>query len=414
MSNRLEDYRQIVGSQVIDELLMLADRVRHLRLQHINSTSVGGGVAEILTRMVPLLRDLGIDTTWDVIKGNQAFFGVTKAFHNALHGGEETITEEMFEVFRATTAMNLADLDTYGDVIVVHDPQPAGLIARKPDVGGRWLWRCHIDVSTPDPRVWGFLQDYVAQYDASIFSMPDFAQKLAIPQYMVPPSIDPLGDKNRDLPADDVRAVVERYGLDPDRPILTQISRFDRLKDPLGVMRAYRMVRRRHDCQLLLAGGGASDDPEGAEVLREVREAAGNDPDIHVLELPPFSDLDINALVRGSTIVMQKSIKEGFGLTVTEALWKKKPVIGGAVGGIRLQLLNGVTGFLVHSPEGAANRAVTLLGDATLRDAVGAAGHEHVKKNFLTTRHIRDYLLLMLAMEHEDTDLSVLTNLPAS
>ena len=413
MSDHLEDYRQIVGSQVIDELLMLADRVRHLRLQHINSTSVGGGVAEILTRMVPLLRDLGIDTTWDVIKGNQAFFAVTKAFHNALHGGEETITEEMFEVFRATTAMNLADLDTYGDVIVVHDPQPAGLIARKPEVGGRWIWRCHIDVSTPDPRVWWFLQDYVAQYDASIFSMPDFAQQLAIPQYMVPPSIDPLGDKNRDLADDEVRTVVERYGLDPDRPILTQISRFDRLKDPLGVMRAYRMVRRRHDCQLLLAGGGASDDPEGEEVLREVREAAGNDPDIHVLELPPFSDLDINALVRGSTIVMQKSIKEGFGLTVTEALWKRKPVIGGAVGGIRLQLLNGVTGFLVHSPEGAANRAVELLGDPELRAAVGAAGHEHVKENFLTTRHIRDYLLLMLAMEHDDTDLTLLTGEPA-
>ena len=409
MSNGLEDYRQIVGSQVIDELLMLADRVRHRRLQHINSTSVGGGVAEILTRMVPLLRDLGIDTTWDVIKGNQAFFGVTKAFHNALHGGEETITEEMFEVFRATTAMNLTDLDTYGDVIVVHDPQPAGLISRKVEVGGRWLWRCHIDVSTPDPRVWGFLQDYVAQYDASIFSMPDFAQQLAIPQYMVPPSIDPLSDKNRELPADEVQAVVERYGLDPDRPILTQISRFDRLKDPLGVMRAYRMVRRRHDCQLLLAGGGATDDPEGAEVLREVREAAGNDPDIHVLELPPFSDVDINALVRGSTILMQKSIKEGFGLTVTEALWKKKPVIGGAVGGIRLQLLNGVTGFLVHSPEGAANRAIELLGDPDLRATLGSAGHEHVKENFLTTRHIRDYLLLMLAMEHDGTDLSVLT-----
>ena len=412
MSDRLEDYRPIVGSQVIDELLMLADRVRHLRLQHINSTSVGGGVAEILTRMVPLLRDLGIRTTWDVIKGDQAFFAVTKAFHNALHGGEETITQEMFEVFRATTAMNLADLDTYGDVIVVHDPQPAGLIARKPEVGGRWLWRCHIDVSTPDPRVWGFLRDYVAQYDASIFSMPDFAQQLSIPQYMVPPSIDPLSDKNRDLADDEVKAVVERYGLDPDRPILTQISRFDRLKDPLGVMRAYRLVRRRHDCQLLLAGGGASDDPEGVEVLRDVRKAAGDDPDIHVLELPPFSDLDINALVRGSTIVMQKSIKEGFGLTVTEALWKRKPVIGGAVGGIRLQLLNGVTGFLVHSPEGAANRAVELLGDPKLRAAVGAAGHEHVKENFLTTRHIRDYLLLMLAMEHDDTDLSVLTDGP--
>ena len=408
MSEHIEDYRPVVGSQVIDELLLLADRVRHRRLQHINSTSVGGGVAEILTRMVPLFRDLGIDTTWDVIKGNQAFFAVTKAFHNALHGGEEAITEEMFEVFRETTAMNLVDLNIFGDVVVVHDPQPAGLIARHPEVGGRWFWRCHIDVSTPDPRVWGFLQDYVARYDASIFSMPDFAQQLTIPQFMVTPSIDPLSDKNRDLPDDEVRAVVERHGLDPERPILTQISRFDRLKDPLGVLLAYRMVRRRHDCQLLLAGGGATDDPEGEEVLSEVREAAGNDPDIHVLELPPFSDLAINALVRGSTIVMQKSIKEGFGLTVTEALWKRKPVIGGAVGGIRLQLLNGVTGFLVHSPEGAANRAVELLGDPELRAAVGAAGHEHVKENFLTTRHIRDYLLLMLAMEHDGTDLSLL------
>ena len=409
MSARIEDYRPVVGSQVIDELLLLADRVRHRRLQHINSTSVGGGVAEILTRMVPLFRDLGIETTWDVIKGNQAFFAVTKAFHNALHGGEESITEDMFEVFRATTAMNLADLHSFGDVVVVHDPQPAGLIARKPEVGGRWLWRCHIDVSTPDPRVWEFLRDYVARYDATIFSMPDFAQQLTIPQFMVTPSIDPLSDKNRDLPDDEVRAVVERHGLDPDRPILTQISRFDRLKDPLGVLQAYRMVRRRHDCQLLLAGGGATDDPEGEEVLREVRDAAGNDPDIHVLELPPFSDLTINALVRGSTIVMQKSIKEGFGLTVTEALWKRKPVIGGAVGGIRLQLLNGVTGFVVHSPEGAATRAVELLGDPDLRAAVGAAGHEHVKENFLTTRHLRDYLLLMLAMEHDGTDLSLLT-----
>jgi len=409
MSDHLEDYRPIVGSQVIDELLLLADRVRHRRLQHINSTSVGGGVAEILTRMVPLLRDLGIETTWDVIKGNQAFFAVTKAFHNALHGGEEHITEEMFQVFRDTTEMNLADLNTYGDVVIVHDPQPAGLIARKRDVGGRWIWRCHIDVSTPDPQVWGFLQDHVAQYDASIFSMPDFAQQLAIPQYMVPPSIDPLGDKNRDIPDAEVRAVLERYGLDPKRPILTQISRFDRLKDPLGVMQAYRLVRRRHDCQLLLAGGGATDDPEGEEVLREVREAAGDDPDIHILELPPFSDLDINALVRGSTVVMQKSLKEGFGLTVTEALWKRKPVIGGAVGGIRSQLLNGVTGFLVHSPEGAANRAVELLGNPNLRDVLGDAGHDHVKENFLTTRHIRDYLLLMLAMERGDTDLSVLT-----
>lgn len=409
MSEHLEDYREIVGAQVIDELLLLADRVRHRSLHHINSTSVGGGVAEILSRMVPLLRDLGIETRWDVIKGNQAFFAVTKAFHNALHGGNEAVTKEMLQVFRDTTEMNLKDFDTFGDVVMVHDPQPAGLITRKSKIGGRWLWRCHIDVSTPDPRVWGFLQQYVSQYDASIFSMPDFAQRLPIPQFMVPPSIDPLSDKNRDLSDTDVRAVVERYELDPERPILTQISRFDRLKDPFGVLQAYRLVRRHHDCQLLLAGGGATDDPEGQEVLQEVREAAGDDPDIHVLELPPFSDLDINALVRGSTVVIQKSIKEGFGLTVTEALWKRKPVIGGAVGGIKLQLLNGVTGFLVHSPEGAANRVIELLADRELRQAIGDAGHRYVKDNFLTTRHIRDYLLLMLAMENEDTDLSLLT-----
>ncbi len=407
--HHLDDYRAIVGDQVIDELHLLADRVRHRRLQHINSTSVGGGVAEILTRMVPLLRDLGIDTTWDVIKGNQAFFAVTKAFHNALHGGQESITDEMLEVFRETTAMNLADLANYGDVVVVHDPQPAGLIAKRAQVGGRWIWRCHIDVATPDPRVWNFLQEYVEGYDASMFSMPDFAQQLSIPQYMVPPSIDPLSDKNRELSDAEVQAVVERYGLDPGRPIVTQISRFDRLKDPLGVLAAYRLIRRRHDCQLLLAGGGATDDPEGEEVLNEVREAAGSDPDIHVLELPPFSDLDINALVRASTIVMQKSIKEGFGLTVTEALWKRKAVIGGAVGGIRLQILDGVTGFLVHSPEGAANRAIELLNDPELRQAVGDTGREHVRENFLTTRHMRDYLLLMLAMEHPGEELSVLT-----
>ena len=239
--------------------------------------------------------------------------------------------------------------------------------------------------------------------------MPEFSQKLSIPQVLVPPSIDPLSDKNRDLPESEVHDVLERHGIDPNRAIMTQISRFDRLKDPLGVIQAYRLVRRHHDCQLILAGGSASDDPEGIEVLKEVRAAAEGDPDIHILLLPPFSDLEINALVRGSTIIMQKSLKEGFGLTVTEALWKRRPVIGGAVGGIKLQLLNGVTGFLVHSPEGAANRAVELLGDPKLRESIGANGHHHVKENFLTTRHVRDYLLLMLAMEHRDTDLALLT-----
>jgi trehalose synthase len=404
MAIRLADYEEIVGREVIQEMFVLAERVKSRRLQNINSTPVGGGVAEILTRMVPLLRELGIDATWDVIKGDQSFYNVTKAFHNALHGKKEEITDEMLDVFRATTEANLRDMNISGDVVIVHDPQPAGLIERRREIGRQWIWRCHIDVSAPDARVWEFLKPYVEQYDAAIFSMPDFAQRLPIPQYMVAPSIDPLSDKNKELSPACVTRVLEKYQLDPERPIVTQISRFDRLKDPLGVIAAYKMVKKRQDCQLVLAGGDASDDPEGEEVLREVREKAAGDPDIHILLLPPFSDLEINALVRGSTVVFQKSIKEGFGLTVSEALWKRKPVIGGAVGGIKLQVINGVTGFLVHSPEGAARRLSQLLGDRALRVTLGENGYQHVKQNFLLTRHVKDYMLVTVALDHPDED----------
>ena len=407
MSATLQDYRDIVGAEIIDELLVVAGLIRHRRLQHINSTLVGGGVAEILTRMVPLSRELGVETSWDVIKGDPAFFQVTKAFHNALHGGHETITDEMLDTYRQTTERNLKEVPITGDVVFVHDPQPAGLISQN-NGERRWVWRCHIDVSTPDERVWNFLKPFVDQYDSSVFSMPEFAQRLQIPQFMVAPSIDPLSDKNKDLPEHTVATVLEKYGLDAGRPIITQISRFDRFKDPVGVIRAYRLVKRRYDCQLVLAGGGADDDPEGAEVLREVQEVAQSDPDIHVLLLPPQSDLEINALVRGSTIVMQKSIKEGFGLTVTEALWKRKPVIAGAVGGIKLQVLNGITGFLVHSPEGAANRAIELLGNPALQTSLGTNGYLHVKENFLTTRHVRDYLLMILALDQPGKDIAYL------
>lgn len=402
MPVRLDDYAAITGAEVIHELRVIAERVRHRRLQNINSTSVGGGVAEILTRLAPLLNDLGVETTWDVIKGDQAFFSATKAFHNALHGYPQEISEAMFHAYRETTEANLRSMPITGDVVVIHDPQPAGLIAKKSS--GKWIWRCHIDISAPQRCVWEFLRPYVEGYDAAVFSMPDFAQRLPIPQYMVTPSIDPLSNKNRELSASEVTATLQKYGIDPARPILTQVSRFDRLKDPLGVIAAYRLLKNRCDCQLVLAGGGASDDPEGQQVLAEVREAAGTDPDIHVLQLPPSSDLEINALVRGSTVVMQKSIREGFGLTVTEALWKRKPVIGGAVGGIKLQVINGITGYLVHSPEGAAHWAAQLIRDADLRRRMGENGYQHVKQNFLVTRHVKDYLLLMLAVDHPDED----------
>jgi trehalose synthase len=405
MPSKLQDYENIVGTEIVNELRVIAGHIGNKRLQNINSTPVGGGVAEILTRMVPLLRDLGVDAVWDVIKGDQAFFNVTKAFHNALHGKQEPISEEMLECYRANTEMNLRELNFTGDVIWIHDPQPAGLVAAKKERGRQWVWRCHIDISTPDPRVWDFLRPYVEQYDASVFSMPDFAQRLPIPQFMMAPSIDPLSDKNRELTQDDINRVLSKYGIDPSRPILTQISRFDRLKDPVGVIASYRIVKKRRDCQLVLAGGGAADDPEGAMVLQEVREAAGADPDIHVLLLPPFSDIEINALVRASTVVLQKSIKEGFGLTVSEALWKKKPVIGSAVGGIKIQIINGVTGFLVHSPEGAAQRALQLLSDLELRRRIGENGYQHVKQNFLVTRNVKDYMLVMLALNSTGEDI---------
>jgi trehalose synthase len=400
MSIKLQDYQEVAGPGVIEELRVLADRVAGRSMQHINSTPVGGGVAEILTRLVPLIRELGLEASWDVIKGDQAFFSVTKAFHNALHGKPEEVTEQMFDIFRTNTAMNLRDINFTGDVIFVHDPQPAGLVLRKKEIGRHWVWRCHIDVSAPQPGVWNFLRPYVEQYDAAIFSMPDFAQRLPILQCRVAPSIDPLADKNKPLDRNYVDSVLEKYKIDPGRPILTQVSRFDRFKDPLGVIDAYRLVKRRYKCQLVLAGGGASDDPEGEEVLREVQESAADDPDIHVLLLPPFSDLEINALVRASTVVIQKSVREGFGLTVSEALWKKKPVIGGAVGGIKLQVIDGVTGFLVHSAEGAANRIAQLLGDRKLRERLGENGYLHVKQNFLLTRHVKDYVLTVLALEH--------------
>ena len=400
----IDDYRPIAGDDEIDELWKMAERVRHLSLQSINSTPVGGGVAEILTRMVPLLNQLGVVATWDVIKGNEAFFAVTKAFHNALHGYPETITPQMFEVFRETTAENLKLMKVTGDIVLVHDPQPAGLVELRETAGRRWMWRCHIDISRPNRDVWDFLRPSIEKYDAAIFSMPSFAQRLPSPQYLVYPSIDPLADKNKDLPEEAVHAALTKYGIDPARPLITQISRFDRLKDPVGVIAAYRLARKRMDCQLLLAGGGADDDPEGQQVLQEVRDAAAGDRDIHILLLPPYSDLEINALVRGSTIVMQKSLREGFGLTVTEAMWKGKPVIGGAVGGIRVQVLNHLTGYVVHSPEGAAQRIVELLADPALCRRLGENGQLHVKQNFIITRHVKDYLLAMLALEHPTGD----------
>jgi len=394
----LTEYEPIVGRSTIEELQLLADRLKGKVIQNINSTFSGGGVAEILSRMVPLLGQLGVDARWNIIKGSDEFFQVTKKFHNALHGRQENVTEKDFEIFNETTRKNLAELELAGDVIFIHDPQPAGLVSRKHELGKKWVWRCHIDLSHPNEEVWNFLQPFVAQYDAAVFSAPAFSRELPIRQFLISPSIDPLSDKNKELSQQAVDAVLAKYGIPTDKPIITQVSRFDYLKDPVGVIQAFELVRKSVDCRLVFAGGTASDDPESDKVLAEVRERAGNNPDIHILLIPSGSDIDINAIQRASTIILQKSHREGFGLTVTEALWKARPVVASAVGGIPLQIKNKFTGLHSHGIEGTAYAVRQLLANPGYAKWLGENGREHVRYNFLITRHIKDYLLLFLTL----------------
>lgn len=398
-SHRLEDYTEIIGEPEMGALRVMAAALQGCRLKMVNSTAVGGGVAEILSQLVPLLEDIGVPTRWEVIRGGEEFFAITKAFHNALHGSPYDGDPKWFDTFLAVNEENRRGMEFDEDFIVIHDPQPVALIQAKEGRKNHWVWRCHIDLSRPNAAVWDFLRPFVEKYDASLFSSPSFTQNLSIPQYLFFPTIDPLADKNRELEPEYVRSVLEGFGVDPERPILTQISRFDRLKDPIGVIQAYKKVRKFFDCQLVLAGGGATDDPEGEIVLREVEQAAGSDSDIHILNLPPWSHLEINALQRGSTIVIQKSLREGFGLTVTEALWKKKPVIASAVGGIPMQVIHKVTGALVHSIEGTAYQIRFLLSNPEFARTLGENGHLHVKENFLLPHNLKRYLLVMLIQQ---------------
>ena len=361
---------------------------------------MGGGVAEILTRVIPLLNQLGVLARWDVIKGNEKFFVVTKKFHNGLHGVPVDISKEEYDWFLEVNRQNAADM-TFEDIVFVHDPQPIALVEQRKNIGKNWIWRCHIDFSRPDKNIWKFLEQYIRHYDAAVFSAPAFARKLAIPQVLIAPSIDPLSDKNKDLPSEIIDKVFAQFHIDRSRPILTQISRFDFLKDPLGVIKAYKLVKQHIDLQLVLAGGGATDDPEGPAIMKQVQDEADKDKDIFVLFLPPSSDIEINALVRGSTVVLQKSLREGFGLTVSEALWKGKPTIASAVGGIPLQIAHKHSGILTHSIEGTAYWIKQLINEPEYAKQLGNERTRHIRNNFLITRHLKDYLLLFLSLFHK-------------
>jgi trehalose synthase len=395
----LENYADVVGAGEIEELRVLAKPLRGRSIEMVNSTAVGGGVAEILNRLVPLAEELDLGIRWDVMSGAEEFFDVTKSFHNALHGEPYHADSKDFEVFLAYNERNRATLPLDAEFVVIHDPQPAALIDARQPGSNHWVWRCHIDLSHPNRAVWDFLEKFVSRYDGAMFSSPQFSRQLNIPQYLFYPAIDPLSEKNCPLDSEFIEQVLHRYQIDSQRPILTQISRFDRLKDPVGVIRAYRIVRRYFDCQLVLAGGSASDDPEGALVLKEVLRAADRDPDIKILELPAWAPLEVNALQRASTVVVQKSLREGFGLTVSEALWKKKPVVASAVGGIPSQIIHKHTGLLAHSVEGTAYQIRFLLSHPEIAAKLGENGHQHVKENFLITQKLKRYLSLFFMLD---------------
>ena len=400
----LDRYEEVVGHREMERLRRLAARLAGRKLIHVNSTRVGGGVAEILGWMVPLMQELGIDAHWETISGPPDFYRVTKSFHNGMQGFPVSLKKSDFDLHADVNRDNAQRLGLEADIVIVHDPQPIYLPHFTPKGKvKRWVWRCHIDASRPERAIWKHLEHAIVDYEGAIFSMAAFAKQLSCPMFLIPPSIDPLSDKNCAIPESERLATLAQFAIDPQRPLLVQVSRFDRFKDPLGVIEAYRLIKPYYpELQLALAGGPADDDPEGAEVLREVLNLAGDDPDLKVLMLPPDSHRAINALQRSAVIVLQKSLKEGFGLTVAEALWKGKPVIGGACGGITLQVHDYHTGFLVHSPEGAAYRIRYLLRYADKRQHMGQTGQEFVRQHFLLIRHLREYCKMLVCLDHPE------------
>ena len=391
---RVEDYRRVAPPGVVDIILTLADRMRGKRLLHLSGGRFGSGAAEILQTLVPMMMDLGIDAAWEITGGDPAFYATAAALQAALRGAERVVTEDALDHFVEMNRVNAKKLGLEADLVLVHDVQPITLIEQHA-AAGRWVWRCHFDCSGPQRRSWSFVRPFVNKYDAAVFSLPAFARRLGIPKYVIYPSIDPLSDKNRELSVREIASTLHGLGVAQDKPLLLQVGAFNAADDPLGVVNAYRLVKKHYDVRLVLAGA-PGDAPESGAVLAELREAAHRDPDVVVLELPPDAHVQINALQRAATIVLQKSVRESFGLGAAEAMWKGKPVIGGFAGGLAHQIVYDVTGYTVHSVEGAAFRLRHLLNNRELIARMGAAGREHVRRSFLITRHLVDDMALLI------------------
>ena len=406
----LDDYRPVVGDERIEEIRKLAAPLAGARILHLNSTSFGGGVAEILTTLVPLMTDAGLAADWQIIRGSDEFYQVTKAMHNSLQGMYVDWTPQMREIWLQYNRQNAELFDETYDFVLVHDYQPAALLAslrehNPAQATGKWIWRCHIDLTEAQVQTWDLLKPYLREYDAVICTAPEYVKdSLQGPKlYIVPPAIDPLSPKNVDLPEETCHAILERYGIDHRRPFIAQISRFDPWKDPLGVIAVYRLVKQDvPDLQLVLVASMAHDDPEGWAWYERTVRRAGEDYDIHILSnLNGVGNVEVNAFQRAQ-VVIQKSVREGFGLVVSEALWKGRPVVAGKVGGIPLQLVDGETGYLVSTTEECAERVSTLLHDGELGERMGAAGREFVRERFLITRYLRDYLHILRALNGID------------
>jgi len=401
----LDNYAEIVGEEEICEIRTLAEKLDGKSVVHVNSTSFGGGVAEILHRLVPLMCDIGLKAQWKVIRGSDEFFNVTKAFHNGLQGMNISLTEQMKKTYLEYNKMNAHELNLNHEYVVVHDNQPAAIISHHPSRAGKWIWRCHIDLSHPNKEFTNFITPFLLQYDSLIFTMEQFVQEpLKVKKVaLITPTIDPLSTKNKPLSQNLILSTLNKYDVDDEKPIITQVARFDPWKDPLGVIDVYRRVKRKiRGVQLLLIASMAKDDPEGWTYYEKTARHAAEDYNIHLLtDLKGVGDIEVNAFQRASDVVLQKSIREGFGLSVTEALWKEVPVIGGNVGGIPLQILHGKTGFLVNSIEDAAEKTLWLLKHPAEAKKMGKQGREHILRNFLITRHLKDYLNLFSSLSEK-------------
>lgn len=394
----LKDFAGIVGEDQIDAVKSLGEKLHGKSVTHVNSTSFGGGVAEILHSLVPLMRDAGLDTHWEVIKGDLAFFNVTKKIHNALQGMNIALTKEEEHTYLEYNKMNSEQTILDTDLVMIHDAQPAALIQFYPNKNNCWIWRCHVDLSTPNLAVWGFLEPYISKYNAAVFTAKEYVvPSLTVPTLTIrPPSINPLSNKNRELTDTEILSVLDRYEVKADQPIITQVGRFDPWKDPSGAIDVYKIIKKQFPTtQLLLIAGMAADDPEGWLYFEKTARHAGEDPDVHFLtDLKGVGDFEVNAFQRASQVVLQMSTREGFGLTVAEALWKGVPVVGRRVGGIPLQIVDGENGFLVDTVEQAAERALWLLKNREISKQMGARGKEHIRNNFLIISQLRDYLQL--------------------